>query len=55
MERAHPFSFTSLLGTGSQQVDYVQMVANVGQDLELCHQSFVLAGRGPLCVRSKEE
>lgn len=55
MERAHPFFFTSLLGTGSQQVDYVQMVANVGQDLELSHQSFVLAGRGPLCVRSKEE
>ena len=49
------FSFTSLLGTGSQQVDHIQMVANVGQDLELSHQSFVLAGRGPLCVRNKEE
>lgn len=31
------------------------MVANVGQDLELSHQSFVLAGCGPLCVRNKEE
>lgn len=48
-------SFTSLLGTGSQQVDYIQMVADVGQDLELSHQSFVLAGCGPLCVRHKEE
>lgn len=48
-------SFTSLLGTGSQQVDYVQVVANVGQDLELSHQSFVLAGCGALCARSKEE
>lgn len=44
-----------MLGTGSQQVDDVQMVADVGQDLELSHQCFVLAGRGPLCVRSEEE
>jgi hypothetical protein len=49
------FAFTSLLCAGSQQVNHVQMVANVGQDLELSHQSFVLAGCGPLCVRSKEE
>lgn len=55
MEPALPFSITSLLGAGSQQVNHVQMVANVGQDFELSHQSFVLAGRGPLCVRSKEE
>lgn len=55
MEQPCPVSFTSLLGTGSQQVDYIQVVANVGQDLELSHQSFVLAGCGPLCVRSKEE
>lgn len=51
---SRPSSFTSLLGTGSQKVDYIQMVANVGQDLELSHQSFVLAGCGPLCVRKKE-
>lgn len=44
---------TSLLGAGSQQVDDIQMVAYVGQDLELGHQSLVLTGRGPLCVRSK--
>lgn len=31
------------------------MVADVGQDLELGHQSLVLAGRGPLCVRGKGE
>lgn len=53
--QAYSFSFTSLLRTGSQQVDYIQVVANVGQDLELSHQGFVLAGCGPLCVRSKEE
>lgn len=49
------FSFTSLLGAGAQEVDHVQMVANVSQDLEFRHESLVLASRGPLCVRSKEE
>lgn len=48
-----PFPFTSLLGAGSQQVDDIQVVADVGQDLELGHQSLVLTGRGPLCVRIK--
>lgn len=48
-----PVSFTSLLGAGSQEVNHIQMVADVSQDLEFGHQSFVLAGCGPLCVRSK--
>lgn len=47
--------FTSLLGACSQQVNHVQMVTNVGQDLELGHQSFVFTGRGSLCVRSEAE
>lgn len=54
-DRVAPFPITSLLGAGSQQVDYVQVMANVSQDLELSHQSFVFTGRSPLCVRSKEE
>lgn len=47
--------FTSLLGAGSQEVDHVQMMADVSQDLEFRHESLVLASCGPLCVRSKEE
>lgn len=31
------------------------MVSNVGQDLELSHQSFVLIGCGSLCERSEEK
>lgn len=53
--QACPVSFTSLLGAGSQEVDHIQMMANVSQDLEFGHQSFVLTGCGPLCVRSKEK
>lgn len=53
--RPSPLAFTSLLGTGSQEVDNVQVMADVSQDLEFSHQSFVLTGCGPLCVRSKEE
>lgn len=48
-------SFTSLLGAGSQEVNHIQMMADVSQDLEFGHQSFVLTGCGPLCVRSKEK
>lgn len=53
--QASPVSFTSLLGAGSQEVDHIQMMSDVSQDLEFGHQSFVLTGRGPLCVRSKEK
>lgn len=55
MAQASPVSFTSLLGAGSQEVNHIQMMADVGQDLEFGHQSFVLTGCGPLCVRSKEK
>lgn len=42
---------TTWFGAGSQKVDHIEMVTNMDEDLQLRHQSAVLAGGSALCWR----
>lgn len=39
----HPQTLTPWLGTGTQKIDHVEMVANVNEDLEFGHEGSVFA------------